>query len=193
MKRMYVTLAVMFLLILGAGTLLAQQFNRPIDDQTSQNLDRRFKMRQEMHRRMMEKLMRGVGPDQDMFQDMEGLLDEVMKDPFESRAAVQNFQVEWSSDKVGRRLSITPNTPEQQLDISVSQGLISIKGKTEHKSSHGVSVSNFSNSFNVPTDCDPGKVKIDHKDGKILVFFPYLTQPKQNLQPIPPSDGDVQI
>jgi len=153
---------------------------------------------------MMEKLLRGVGPDQDMFKDMEQFMDEVMSDSFSgfnsfTRTTAQNYKMEWSETSTGRVLTITPNSREQQLDINVENGLVVIKGKTEHKTPNGTSISNFSNSFNVPGDCDPAKVKMDSKEGKILMQFPYRsaksleTKPKGSRTPVGPSDEDVKI
>ena len=205
MKRMYVTLGLMFLIVFWAGTLLGQNGSRPVDDQVSDSMEKRMRMREEMHRRMMNKLLNGVGSDDDLFGDMEKFMDEVMTDSFNglnsfSRTTAQNYKLDWSESQQGRTLSITPNSPEQELDINVSNGLITIKGKSEQKSAHGVRVSNFSNSFNVPGDCDPSKVKMDQKDGKILVHFPYREvkavdiKPRQDeRKPLPPSEGDVQI
>lgn len=201
---MYLTLGIMLFVVSWAGTLLGQQDTRPVDDQTSDSMQKRMKMREEMHRRMMDKLLNGVGSD-DLFSDMEKFMDEVMTDSFNglnsfSRTTAQNYKLEWSESKKGRILAITPSNPEQQLDINISNGLIVIKGKAETKTPHGVSVSNFSNSFNVPGDCDPSKVKMDQKDGKILVEFPFrsvkavdITPPKNDRKPLPPSEGDVQI
>ena len=205
MKRMYVVLSVLFLMVFYAGTLLGQQKSRPVDDNDTDFMEKRMKMREEMHRRMMDKLLRGVGPDQDMFKDMEQFMDEVMTDSFSgfdsfSRTTAQNYKMEWKEATTGRILEITPKSPEQQLDINVSNGLVIIKGKSETKTPNGTSISNFSNSFNVPGDCDPSKVKMDSKDGKILVQFPFLKASPKDLKPlkderrpIKPSDSDVQI
>lgn len=201
---MYVVLGIMFLFVFWAGALLGQQSSRPVDDKESASMEKRLKMREEMHRRMMEKLLKGTGPDEDMFKDMEQFLDEVMTDSFSgfdsfTRTTAQNYKMEWSETSEGRVLTITPQSPEQKLDIDISNGLVIIKGKTENKSGNSVSISNFSNSFNVPGDCDPSKVKIDQKDGKILVQFPFWDskaisdKQKNDRKPIPPSDSDVQI
>lgn len=181
MKRMYITLAVILFSFIGAGTLLAQKFSRPIDDKDdAAQMEKRLRMREEMHRRMMEKLMNGIGPDHGMFSDMESFLDEVMSDSFSgssgfSRKTSRNYRMDWAENKEGRTLIITPKGPEQKLDINVKDGLITIEGKTEEKTATGTSSASFKNSFNVPGDCDDSKVKIDQKDGKILVAFPYKT------------------
>src|SRR5690606_18087642 len=134
MKRMYVVLSLMLLSLIGAGTLLAQKISRPIDDNdTSGAMEKRLRMREEMHRRMMEKLLHGVGPDHDMFSDMESFLDEVMTDSFSgtqsfSRKMARNYRMDWAENKEGRTLIITPKGPEQKLNIDVKEGLISISG-----------------------------------------------------------------
>ncbi len=207
MKRMYVTLAVIFLMIFGAGNLLSQIDARPIDDKDSPSLEQRYKMREEMHRRMMEKLLKGTGSNEDLFKDMEQFLDEVMTDSFSgfdsfTRTTAQNYKMEWSETKEGRTLEITPKSKDQELDINVSNGLVIIKGKTEIKGQSGTSISSFSNSFNIPGDCDPSKVKMNQKDGKILVHFPFWNskeisekQKKEpsGRKPIAPSKDDIQI
>lgn len=203
MKRMYVTLTIIVLVLIGAGNLLAQKISKPIDDNDSSSLEKRLQMREEMHRRMMEKILKG-GPSDEMFKDMEQFLDEVMTDTFSgldnySRKTAQNYQMEWKETSEGRTLVVTPEGPEQKLNINVSNGLIIIQGKKETKTANGTSVSDFSNSFNVPGDCDQGKVKLDQKDGKILIQFPFRVAKKEDLEikgkrrPVAPSGNEVQI
>jgi HSP20 family molecular chaperone IbpA len=204
MKRMYLTLALMFGLIFYAGTLLGQQKAKP--QVQPPTLEKRMQMREEMHRRMMDMLLKGTGPDQDMFQDMEQFMDEVMSDSFSgfdsyTRTTAQNYKMEWTETSSGRTLEITPKNPEQKLDINVKNGMVVIEGKSEEKTPHGMSVANFSNSFNVPGDCDPARVKMDSKNGKILIQFPYITATKSietkpkapELKPLAPSEDDVKI
>lgn len=202
MKRMYVAISILILVVFWAGALLGQHVIKPADDKTSDSMEKRIRMREEMHRRMMEKLLHGIGPDQDMFSDMEKMMEEIMTDSFNgfgslSPASSQNFKMEWQESAAGRTLAITPRSKEQKLNIDISHGMVIIKGMNETKTPHGVSVSNFTNSFNVPSDCDPGKVKMDQKNDQILVFFPYLTAAKEikapTRKPIKPSGEEVQI
>lgn len=206
MKRMYVTLAILFAVVFWAGTILGQQGSRPVDDNDTDHMMKRMKMREEMHRRMMDKLLHGIGPDQDMFSDMESMMEEMMKDSFASGGmssfssiGPSNYMSEWQESTSGRTLIITPRDPKQQLDISINNGFVTIKGKVEKKSPNGISVSDFSNSFSVPGDCDAGRVKMDQKDGKILMHFPFHTSTKQvpkskpERVPVPPSKDDVEI
>jgi HSP20 family molecular chaperone IbpA len=185
---MYIVLGLILLPVLWIGSLLGQQDIRPIDDQAPISFEKISKLREGMHLRMMEQLM-----------------DEMMTDSFRglssfSTSRPKNYKLQWSESSEGRTLAITPKKPEQQLDINVMNGFISIKGKVENKTLHGTSISSFSNSFNVPGDCDSSQVKMLQKDGKILVYFPYLevkageARPKkQERIPIGPSDDDVQI
>lgn len=201
MKRMYVTLSILLLIAFWAGSLLGQQNSKPVDDNISTSMEKRMKMREEMHRRIMDKLIHGIGPDQDMFADMEKMMDEVMTDSFNGFDSLtptnQNYQSEWQESSGGRTLVITPKSKEQKLNIDISNGLVIIKGMNETKTPHGVSVSNFTNSFSIPADCDGTKVKMDQKDSKILVFFPYLKAPKEikapDRKPLPPSGEEVEI
>ena len=202
MKRMYVTLGVMFLLLVWVISCLAQ--NKPsVSDSRADQIQKRLQLREEIHRRMMEKLMNGNGSDEDMFKDLEKMAEELMNDSFTGMDSfaptTSNFQMEWSETTGGRTLSITPKTPEQKLDINVNNGMITIKGTAEQKSQYGSSVSEFNNSFNVPGDCDPTKVKMDQKNGKILLNFPFRTaksiqkKPQDQRKPLPKSEDDVVI
>jgi HSP20 family molecular chaperone IbpA len=190
---MYVTLLGIFFLVFWADTLLGQK--KPVDD--FDRIQKHLQLREEMHRRMMDKLLRGIGPDQDMFKDMEQLFEESLSESFSADFGGQSFSSSWSQDAKGRTLTISPNDPKQELDISVNNGMITIKGKTEEKSQQGISQSNFASSFSVPGDCDASKVKMDQKDGKILVFFPYSREVKSlsapGLKPVPKSEDEPVI
>ena len=156
-----------------------------------------MKMRLEMHRRMMEKLINGNGPDDGLFNDMEQMMNDVMKDSFTGFDSYahrpQNFKSEWKESKTGRTLEIIPNTADQKLDINVAKNVITITGKTEIKTANGMQVSNFTNSFSVPGDVEAGKMKMDLKDGKILVYFPFWKPTDTKRKPVGPSDKDVPI
>ncbi len=203
MKRMYIVLAIMFVIVFWAGALLGQQGTKAVEDQQETHVNQVLKLRLEMHRRMMENLLNGTGPDQDMFSDMEGMMNDLLKDSFGNSGAMgagpsTHFKMEWVENATGRILAITPNNSKDQLDINVADGLVTIKGKNEQITANGVTQSNFSNSLSVPPDCDASKVKIDQKDGRILVQFPYLgaktnLPPKDGRKPLKPSSSDVPI
>jgi len=183
MKRMYVTLGVILILIVWAVTSVAQKLTiDPMEDA----LGRHQQLRDEIHKRLRDKLLLGIGPDQDLFTDLESQMS------FGST----HFETEWAESSEGRTLSIKPKDPKQQLDINVENGMISIKGKTETQNS----VSSFSNSLSVPSDCEEAKVKMDQRDGKILVTFPYkqlskikVPRKENGPKPIKPSKDDITI
>lgn len=187
---MYVTLGVIFLLMFWAFSSLGQK-NSEYD-----RLQKQLQLREEMHRRILDKFFNGTGSDEDLFGDMHEAFEEAFGNSFAPRTS--NFSAEWTETKEGRTLVITPKTPDQQLDINVQNGMVTIKGKTEEKTDTGMSSMSFNNSFSVPGDCDASKVKMDQKNGKILVQFPFYSAkavqvPKNNRRPLPPSEGDVEI
>lgn len=190
MKRMYVVLTILFLLILGTfSTCLAQFSNQP--DQK-----RAMELREEMHRRMRDKLLRGIGPDQDLFKDMEQMFEDSMSDSF---VGSSNFTTEWTESSNGKTLVITPKDPSEQLDIDIKNGMVTIKGKSESKDGNSSFVSNFSNSFSVPSECDANNVKTVQKDGKILLEFPFRgvkkisTPRKEERKALPKPQDAVEI
>lgn len=194
---MYVTLTILLLIAFWAGNLLGQQSSKPVDDNISTSMEKRMKMREEMHRRILEKFINGVGDEDALFKDMEQMMNDLMKNSFSGFDSYahrpHNFKSEWKESPEGRTLEITPNKPDQQLDINVQNNLITIKGKSEVKTANGTQVSNFTNSFSVPGDCVAEKMKMDLKKGKILVFFPFYKPSENKRKPLGPSDKDVQI
>lgn len=187
MKRMYATLAIMMLLLTWAITGLSQK--------TEPNTIDPLQLREEIHKRMRDKLLLGLGPDDDLFNDMHGLFE-----GFDTLAPTsQNFEMSWQDSKEGRTLILAPKDEKQRLDINIENGMVSVQGKVEKKTPHGSSISSFSNSFNVPMDCDASKVQMDQKDGKIHVFFPYkkgavvAPSPNNGRKPVTPSDDDIEI
>lgn len=210
MKRMYVTLAIMLSLLLWAVTGFGQKKVPRTTDRPEDSFQQKLQLRDEIHRRMMNKLLHGMGPDEDLFKDLEQMMDESMKDSFSGFDSLDSidsiggrlsssYQAEWQESDLGRTLVLTPQSPEQQLDINVQNNLVTIKGKKEVKSAQGSSQTSFANSFSVPADCDGARVKIQQKDGKILIELPYrqakkVSSPrKEERTPIKPDKSDVTI
>jgi HSP20 family molecular chaperone IbpA len=200
MKRMYITLAVILVALVWAVAALTQTFT-----QAPQNFDRskrRMELREEMHRRIREKLINGRG-DQDLFKDLEQEFEDAMSDSFmdlgKLSEQVSSFSSEWLETTTGRTLVITPKDKDQKINIDVNATTITIKGELLEKTATSTMSSAFSNSFPVPEDCDGTKVKMDSKDGKLLVVLPYKVLrsspvPKRDeRRPLAPGDGDVQI
>lgn len=205
MKRMYTTLIVIFLVLVGAVGAIAQMVTSGSTDQTSPQVrqpfdrqKRRMELREEMHRRMREKLLNGIGPDQDLFKDMDQAFEEAMSDSFStdfSSTMTANFKSEWKETKDGRVLILTPQSKDQKLNIDVNAAAITIKGESVQKTATTAISSSFTNSFPVPDDCDGTKVKMNQKDGNLLVELPFkkvkkVTIPSKDVRkPIPPTEG----
>ena len=202
MKRMYITLIIIFLVMVGTVGAISQITTLSSEDQTSpqgrQPFDRqkrRMELREEMHRRMRAKLLNGIGPDQDLFKDMEQAFEESMSDSFTTdfTATMSNFKSVWKESKEGRVLVITPQSKDQKLNIDVNQTVITIKGESVQKTATTSISSQFTNSFPVPDDCDGTKVKMNQKDGSLLVELPFkdvrkVTKPlRDERKPLPPS------
>ncbi len=189
----------MLALILWAGVILGQQ-GLMLIEVNKKEIDNPRNMRDEIHRRILNKLLHGIGPDQDMFSDMDKMMDDMTQHSLTSIESSQ-YRKEWTQSTSGRTLILTPKSLEQQLDINVTNGIITISGKVENKNSNGVSYSSFNHSFNVPSDCNPAHLKTDHKQGKVLLYFPFTKSevhpikksPQNNRRPLPPADSDVQI
>ena len=200
---MYAVLLVFALMALWAVSCLGQMTFTTESTQTQprpfDRMKRRIELREKMHRRMMEKLTNGSPADPSLFEDMEKEMNEVLQEDFPSNRN-PNFGMEWQQTKSGRILIITPQSKEQKLEIDTKPEIVTIKGKSEQKSAQGLSVSEFSNSFSVPEDCDGSRVKMSQQGGKIVMEFPYksmqsVTVPKKNevRKPLPPTGTEVEI
>ncbi len=199
---MYVTLGVIFLVFFTGLMLVGRMISfaqNPSDD----GFRKRMELREEIHKRIRDKLIHGIGPDQDMFKDIEQMFEESMAESLSGLSVRSNaFQSEWRENSSGRTLIITPQSPEQKLNIDVNSTMITIKGESVQKNNGSTVSSSFSNSFSVPDDCDGSRVQMDQKDGKILVHLPYrnsktqipeIKLKKPERKPLPPSTDDVQI
>jgi hypothetical protein len=208
MKRMYIALAIISVVMIGAVVAIGQTVQTvPSNPSVRQPFDRakrRMELREEMHRRMRAKLFQGQGPDQDLFKDLETEIEDAMSDSFadmdEIKENYSNFKSEWSESKEGRVLTLTPQSAEQKLNIDVNASVITIKGDSVQKTATSSVSTSFSNSFPVPGDCDGSKVKMSQKDGKIVMLLPFRSAPKEvkvpakeERKPLPPSAGDVEI
>src|SRR5690348_9939488 len=108
MKRMYVTLGVLVLVGLWAFSCLGQKKTVDGLDRAEYRMKRRMELREEMHRRMINKLLHGMGPDEDIFKDMEQMFQDSMADSFSAfgdlTAESKNYQTEWTESTTGRTL-----------------------------------------------------------------------------------------
>lgn len=198
---MYVVLGAIILFTLVVFEALGQKLTgtrsqtAPTQNTPQDQIRLRMQLREEMHRRMREKILNGIGEDDELFKGMEQMMNEAFSDPTMGAGlldeSVQPVRIDWTVTKTGRVLIITPKDPSQKIDLDVKQDTISIKG--ENKSQH--SASHFANSFPVPNDCDGKKVKISSKDGKIMMEFPFRKLEKQTdgRKPLPPLGEEISI
>lgn len=192
---MYVVLTVILLLVFWTVSGFGQK--RETRNTELDRIRKQMELREELHRKMLQNLLHGTH-DESLFGDMEKLMEDAMKDAGStssfSFSIGQNVETEWQESSAGRTLLITPRTKDQKLDINVAEGMVTIKGNTEN--------TNFQNSFSIPQDCDSGKVKMDQKDGKIVMFFPWIiarkvsppiSPKKEKRIPLPKTESDVTI
>jgi HSP20 family molecular chaperone IbpA len=208
MKRMYVILLIIVLGFIGMVYAIGQtQSQTKPQSPTRQPFDRikrRAELREEMHRRIREMLINGKGDQQNLFKDLEQEFEDTMTDSFsgfDQGVVESNFKSEWTQNTHGRTLVITPKDPSQKINIDVNAALITIKGESQKQTATSTISSAFINSFPVPDDCDGTKVKMNSRDGKILVELPFksvpaLTNPskkveKKPLTPNTPDDIDI--
>lgn len=199
---MYVVLGVIFLLFTGAFALAIYQV-RTLVAAESRPVPNGLDLREELHRRMLDKVLRGIGPDDDMlFKDLDRMFEESMTKSFSGFGASSEdvFKTAWSESGSGRRLTVTPKDKKQQLDINIENEMVSIKGIQETQSPQGSSRSQFSYAFSIPGDCDSSKVKMGQNGDDIVIDFPYkdlkkVQTPKlpDNRKPLPKQGNEVEI
>ena len=88
-----------------------------------------------------------------------------------------------SDDKVYRIALELPGVAEADIDVSVDDGLVTVKGekKTEREETGETwyfserQFGSFSRSFRLPADADAGKIAADLKDGVLTVSVPKLS------------------
>ena len=179
MKRMYVVLGLFLFTLLWAFTSLGQK--KTVDDPEA--------LREEIHRRMRQKLLFGQGSDEDLFRDMHQMMDRAMSDFNTIKLDIDaGVKSEWVSQGQDQILVVTPEDSKQQMDIKVENGLVTLQSKNESKNSF----SQFSQSFSIPFGCDGSKVKIEQKMEKIHIRFPCTTR-KESREPVQKNEADVSI
>ncbi len=192
-------------IIISLASIFA--FAQKQKDSREERIKKALQMREELHRRLFEHFFNGSLSTEDIFKDMDSLFDDSLSGLGSNflGGESEHFQMSWSESKEGRSLLIKPKSKDQKFEINVEHGMIKIEGKTEEKTEYGTSISQFSQSFSVPQDCDSTKVKILEKEGNILLSFPFIggiqKQPvkpqiapkKEDRFPLKPSQGDVEI
>jgi HSP20 family molecular chaperone IbpA len=162
-----------------------------------------MELRLEMHRRMMEKLLHGTGPDEGLFEDLEKMMQESFSDAFKSfqdldREAFQPkglapVKTNWTESKEGRTLRIDPQDPDINLDIKVDETQIHIKGEKKKKGGKRIAFSEFSYSLSTPSDVNAAEVKITQSDSGLLLFLPFKKTDEKGRSPVQKRPGEVTI
>lgn len=176
--------------------LILHSFPSFAQNQDADRMRRRMQLREEAHRRMREKVLKGRGGD-DLFEDLEKMFNDMVNDssssfqPREEFALTSDsFSSNWVSDDKTKTLILTPKDKSVELDINVKDQVITIRSKQKSKDQNTYSESSSTSIFPVPVECDGGKVQMKSVDNSIHLVFPLKGN---NRQPLKPSAGDVEI
>ena len=198
MERFFVKICIIFIFLVCTGWAFA--------DQQSDQIKRREEIREEVHQRIRDMLLNGKADDPDMFKDLEEELGSLMSDSFSGMNQFRggnpvNYKSEWLETKIGRTLAITPKDKDQKINVDVNATVITIKGDSLQKTATSTFSSAFTNSFPVPDDCDGTRVKMNSKDGKLLIELPFKSlrsvkvpaKKEEERKALPPLPGAVEI
>jgi hypothetical protein len=179
----------LFTVLLFSGATVAQKMSP----------EEYARKRAEFDRRLRERIFNSATIDSDRWvQEMERAMEELMQDSLRDIDSLRRdsdafgfgarggTKLAWSEGREGRTLTVTPASPEVQMDVQVLNGIITIK--TEQAT--GNSRSQSSSSQMVPGDCDGDQVKTEGKDGKLVLFFPWK---KTESAPKPLKTGPRKI
>ena len=136
----------------------------------------------ELHRRLREQVLKGFQDHDSFVREMDQMMDQMMRDSFGPNGfgrlqdlAAPTIASEWSETDKGRTLEISPASKETKLDVQVKDGMIVIESELISEHSQG----RFSQSQSIPDDCDPEGVRMESKEGKLLVHFPWRKSDKK--------------
>ncbi len=138
--------------------------------------------RADFDRKLRERIFSQANADSDRWvQEMESAMEELMSDSIRDIDALRResdslglgarggVQLSWQETKDGRTLLVTPASAEDKLDVEVLNGLITIKSERVKANMRSQS----SSTQTVPGDCDGDRVKIEGKEGKLVLMFPW--------------------
>lgn len=174
------------LLILIALSLVSTSWAQSPDERRAE----RMRQREALHQKMFQALQ-GDNLDRSL-RDMEKMMNEMMSDMqmdmqefnFSSRtSALTPFTYDWRMNEKGRSLVITPQSKETKLDVKVENQLLTIQSNMKQGEAKRI--------MSVPQDCDPDRVKMEEKDGNLVLFFPFKSK-ESGLKPLSGGKNDVQ-
>lgn len=158
----------------------------------------RLKRYEEFHQKLRERIFKGF--DDSSLEEMNRLVDEMMDEGLRDfpSTGLARFSggpsMSWSEVKAGRELLIIPKSKSDKLDVQVQDGMITIKSVRSEGQVQGQST--FAQT--VPGDCDPDLVKMESKNGGLLLFFPWKkgktpAVPEPTLKPLKPKKDDIDV
>lgn len=148
-------------------------------------LEERMLRYNQFHQKLREQMLKGF--DDKSLEDMNRMVDEMMDQSMRDFPSMgfsrfsSGLNLSWNERKDGRELIIIPKSKEDKLDVQVQNQLITIKMTKTEGNSHSAS----SHAQNVPTDCDPDRVKMEAREGGLVMFFPWTQgQAPRNINPV---------
>ncbi|MBY0515289.1 MAG: hypothetical protein K2P81_00160 [Bacteriovoracaceae bacterium] len=165
--------------------------------------------REELRRQMHHKMLNGMLDDPErIMHQMDRMMDDLLRDSLSDMEDLQrdfsqmrslqfapraSVRTEWSEDQSGRILKVISPNKETKMDVQVLNGVVSIK--TEQNSTHYHN--QMSRTQLVPGDCDGDKVKMEAKDGALVLHFPWKNKSikpiKDERKPIQSNKQNVDV
>jgi hypothetical protein len=136
-------------------------------------LEERMQRYNQFHQKLREQMLKGF--DDKSLDEMNRMVDEMMDQSMRDFPSMglsrfsSGLNLSWNERKDGRELIIIPKSKEDKLDVQVHNQLITIKMTKTDRNSHSES----SHAQNVPADCDSDKVKMEAREGGLVMFFPW--------------------
>jgi len=161
--------------------------------QTTLDFDQRFQDMMKQQRDLIDSVMKD---EKEFNQQMEKLFERLQKQGAFGGLNQRLFQFrnsyvksKWVDDKDKMKLVLDLNPKEDKVNIDISSGVISVKGKEKvmnkfkgAKDSYSYSLHNFQQSFSIPKNVDHSSANFKSEDGKIVIEFNKLTTKKVPLK-----------
>lgn len=164
------------------------------------SFEERMQRYNQFHQKLREQMLKGF--DDKSLEEMNRMVDEMMDQSMRDFPSMglsrfsSGLNLSWNERKDGRELIIIPKSKEEKLDVQVQNQLIMIKTTRTEGNSHSES----SHAQNVPSDCDADQVKMEAREGGLVMFFPWkkgLTprnvNPESERKPLKPKKKDIDV
>lgn len=149
--------------------------------------EERLKRYQDFHQKLREQMLKGF--DDKSLEEMNRMVDSMMDEALRDfpTSGLSRFSsgptLSWSEKKEGRELLVIPKSKNDKLDIQVQNQMITIKTVTSGENLHAET----SNMQNVPSDCEGDQVKMQSKEGGVVLFFPWKKSAKPAAKSLEPE------